>query len=160
MPNGNVHALSTTLIGGIVSPLLVLSVGQPTPVAVAFAAGCLVGIVVNPDLDVRTGSHSYDVMKKTGGSLVGRLWRLLWQPYARLIPSHRHPLSHFPVLGTILRLGYMIIVPVLVWWLLGFFVRLPPIPSLSITPLVFWGVLGLMVSDTLHTLLDWFWPWR
>ena len=164
MPNGNLHALSSALLGGVGCSLLALSFGQPGPIAAAFATGCLIGVVINPDLDVRTGSHAYEVLRATGGKLFGsplsKAWRWFWWPYARLIPRHRHPFSHLPILGTVLRLGYLLALPTLVWWVLGFFVRLPDLPRLPHTPLISWGVLGLLLSDTLHTLMDWFWPWQ
>ena len=144
--------------------MLVLAVGQPIEVAAAFACGCLAGIIINPDLDVRTGTRAYGVVRDTGGKLVGtplsKAWRLFWWPYARLIPRHRHPLSHLPILGTTLRLGYLILFPMLVWWLLSFFITLPHLPDLTITPLIFWGILGLVAADTLHALMDRFWPWQ
>ncbi len=164
MPNGNIHALSSALLGGVGCSLLALSFGQPGPVAAAFAGGCLAGIIINPDLDVRTGSHAFEVVRDTGGKLLGsplsKAWRWFWWLYARMIPRHRHPLSHWPILGTVIRLGYLIFLPALIWWLLGFFVTLPRLPSLRINPLVGWGVLGLALSDTLHALMDWFWPWQ
>ena len=108
-------------VNSMPSPLALLPVcwprwciwpGSRSPTALAFAAGCAVGLVVTPDLDVRQRStHSETIMRHSGGCLGGVLWSLLWLPYAYLIPRHRRPLSHWPVIGTALRLLYLLAVP-------------------------------------------------
>ena len=159
MPNGKTHALATTITGGLISPLLITVLHQPMVHAVAFAGGCLAGLIINPDLDVQTGNRGFRVVHKTGGPLIGQIWRLFWYPYARwLIPRHRHPLSHLPILGTLIRLAYLFLVPAFLWWVLGHFISLPNLPRLSITLELQWAAAGLMIVDTIHTLMDWTWP--
>jgi uncharacterized metal-binding protein len=92
-------------------------------------------------------------MRHTGGCL-GSIWRLLWLPYALLIPRHRHPLSHWPILGTTLRLVYLLAVPVLLWWVAGHIIPLPALPHLTLTPLIGWSVAGLALVDALHWGMD------
>jgi len=97
-------------------------------------------------------------MRQTGGSLVARMWRIFWYPYARwLIPRHRHPLSHLPVLGTALRLAYLCLVPALAWAAFTLFLPLPPLPSLTLTLNLQWAIAGLVMVDALHALMDWTW---
>jgi uncharacterized metal-binding protein len=60
--------------------------------------------VVTPDLDVRhRDTHSETIMRWSGGCIVGAIWNLLWLPYDYIIPRHRHPLSHWPILSTTIR---------------------------------------------------------
>jgi uncharacterized metal-binding protein len=156
MPDGKTHALATVIAAGAVSPWIHLIYAQPVATAVAFSAGCLAGLVINPDLDVPSGSRAYIIMRRTSGTLVGKLWQLFWYPYARwLIPHHRHPLSHWPLLGTAIRLAYLLVVPSLIWWVVGQFVALPPLPRLTLTLHLQWALAGLAFADTLHTLMDW-----
>ena len=154
MPSGKIHAIATSLTAGVLAPVIYL-VGQPVTTALGFAAGCAVGLVVTPDLDVRQRStHSETIMRRSGGCPVGLLWNLLWLPYAYLIPRHRHPLSHWPLLGTVLRLVYQLAVPAVAWWVLGHIVALPALQRLALTPLIGWGIAGLMLVDTLHYVMD------
>lgn len=75
---------------------------------VLVAGGCLLGLVIEPDLDVDHVTASETRMIKLFGPL-GLLWVVLWHPYAKLI-NHRSPLSHYPVLGTVLRYAYLLVI--------------------------------------------------
>ena len=154
MPSGKAHALATCLTAGMLAPAVYLA-GQPVTTALAFAAGCAVGLVVTPDLDVRyRDTHSGTIVRRSGGCLIGMLWSLLWLPYAYLIPRHRHPLSHWPVIGTATRLLYFLAVPALAWWVMGHIISLPALPRLALTPLAGWGIAGLALVDALHWGMD------
>ena len=154
MPSGKAHAIATCLTAGALAPVVYLA-GQPVTTALAFAAGCAVGLVVTPDLDVRLrNTHSETIMRRSGGCLVGLLWNMLWLPYAYLIPRHRHWLSHTPFLGTVLRLVYLLAAPALTWWVVGHIIPLPALPRLALTPLIGWGIAGLALVDTLHWGMD------
>jgi len=154
MPSGKIHAFATCVTAGALAPVICLT-GQPITTALGFAAGCMIGLVVTPDLDVRQRStHAETIMRRSGGCLVGALWNLLWLPYAYLIPRHRHPLSHWPILGTVLRLVYLLAVPAVAWWVLGHIIALPVLPHLALTPLIGWGIAGLALVDMLHYLMD------
>jgi uncharacterized metal-binding protein len=143
-------------VAGAGAPLIYLLTGQPVTTALAFAGGCMLGLVVTPDLDVRQrDTHAGTIMRHSAGGCLGGLWRLLWLPYALLIPKHRHPLSHWPILGTALRLVYLLVVPVLIWWVIGHFLPMPDLPRLTLTPLAVWAIGGLGLVDTLHALMDW-----
>jgi uncharacterized metal-binding protein len=156
MPSGKVHAIATCVAAGTLSPVVYLA-AQSIPAALAFAGGCMVGLVVTPDLDVRDrDTHSETIMRHARHCL-GAIWNVLWWPYARLIPRHRHPLSHWPILGTVLRLVYLLMIPVFLWWGLGRLVSLPsPLPVLS-NPLTWWAIGGLALVDVLHWGMDRAW---
>jgi uncharacterized metal-binding protein len=155
MPSGKIHAAATVIAAGVVSPLLALVARQPVEHAAAFAAGCMVGLVVTPDLDVRhRDTHSETIIRRTGGCFPGALWNLFWLPYAYLVPCHRHWLSHAPLLGTALRVIYLLLVPALFWWILGHFLPMPRLPAIALTPTIWWGLGGLALVDALHALMD------
>jgi uncharacterized metal-binding protein len=62
---------------------------------IATAAHFLGGYWLSPDLDIKSRPFlRWGVLK------------IIWLPYQRLIP-HRSPLSHAPVLGSLLRLAYL-----------------------------------------------------
>lgn len=156
MPSGKIHAITTTLAAGLLAPAVVIVAKQPVDHAVAFAAGCMFGLVLTPDLDVDQWTRSHTLVRRSAGWLVGSLWYLFWWPYARLIP-HRSPLSHTPVVGTLLRLMYILALPAMGWWLLASStaIPLPPIPALPApTPQLMWALGGLILVDTLHVVLD------
>lgn len=70
------------------------------PLVPAMAMGFLLGgLYLSPDLDIRSRPY--------------RRWGLLrwyWWPYQKLIP-HRNWMSHWPIIGTAIRLGYLLVIP-------------------------------------------------
>lgn len=159
MATGRHHAIATAVVGGALSAGLYMLAHCPLPETVLFACGCLTGLVINPDLDIRRSTHAVRVVRNSTGQLgqiFGWLWYLLWWPYAYLIPRHRHPLSHLPVIGTAGRLLYLGVFLAAAYALLDWFFVLPaltefPAPALN---LLAWWAGGLGVIDTLHVLLD------
>jgi uncharacterized metal-binding protein len=159
MSDGKTHALATVILGGVLAPGLYLMAHVSAENSLAFAGGCLTGLIINPDLDIRRFTHAEQVMRASGGKLgrlLAGLWYTLWWPYAHLIPFHRHPLSHFPLIGTILRLVYLAAAIGLAAWLASWVVALPdPTPLFGLlAPLFGWGFGGLASVDGLHTLMD------
>jgi uncharacterized metal-binding protein len=148
VPSGIVHAKSSLILS---VPAFALaygaSHGQPGQVAsgAACALGCLLGIVLTPDLDQEgLSSSEYALVKWTMG--LGFVWVMLWYPYARLC-KHRSPLSHWPLLGTLGRLLYLGL-----WGGIAlYFGWKPPL----LPPMIFsWSVVGLLISDTAHWIMD------
>ena len=155
MASGNMHALATTIVAGIVGPGLVFGAGQHVSVGVASMLGCLLGQVVMPDLDVRHRPiHSQAIVRRTVGYRVFVVWYLLWLPYAYLIPHHRHWLGHLPFLGTVIRLVYLLAVPALIWYGISSAFYLPILPSPLFLSLGLWVFGGLALVDTVHFLMD------
>jgi uncharacterized metal-binding protein len=81
---------------------------------------------------------------------LGGLWISLWWPYAWLI-KHRSPISHAPILGTVVRLLYTWGIVLAANLFLGF----------SVDWVAFWThpvaigtVWGLLVSDVAHWWMD------
>lgn len=106
------------------------------------AAGAFLTVIVNPDLDIDRGNMGMSLVEKTYYP-AGIIWRHFWRPYALLI-KHRSPISHFPVLSTVLRLVYM-------YPLIYLFNKLLGGGGLQI-PVDF--VLWMIVSDIAHWLMD------
>jgi uncharacterized metal-binding protein len=118
------------------------------------------GWMLGPDLDHPTGSEP-----------LNRWWvlKFIWTPYRRwLIPHHRHPFSHWPVLGTAVRCLYLLSFLTLSLWLGGklapFFHLVPP-PfeeslfyywqlSVQYSRELLWGFIGLCAADVGHYAAD------
>ena len=141
MANGRVHAGDCLLIG-ILGGIIAESRGVPLLVCVAYGVGALAGILLSPDLDQDGLTNSETVVFRRS-RILGHTFFIYWYLYAIVI-KHRSPWSHFPILGTVVRVAYLS--PL--WWLLFIKVGLP-IPYLAIPALI-----GLAVADLLHWLRD------
>lgn len=154
MPSGRVHAAITAIsAAGLLAATW--KAGQPLVTTLAVAGGCLAGLLVTPDLDEDRPVRSHALVRRNLGSLPAFLWGLLWFPYARALP-HRHWLSHAPVVGTLLRVGYLAGLTWLGCALVGIpwpWEWLPP----GWAELMAWALLGLGVSDGLHWAADLSW---
>lgn len=151
MPKGEIHTLDTLVVSSLCAgggPALGLG-GEATGLLVF---GALTGLVMNPDLDVDSGSDAFNVVRSLGGPVLAAIWRAFWFPYAKLA-SHRSFWSHFPVVSTFIRVVYLavFIVPAV----LGILSYLEwPRPELGqLIPLGYW-FLGLVLSDTVHFVHD------
>lgn len=183
MPSGRIHAAATVLTAGFAGSLLYLYADAGAAASAAASLGCAAGLLLTPDLDVQTGSLSFALFRggfrrvRGIGPMLGFVWQWFWQPYARLIPRHRHAFSHFPILGTLGRLLYLLLVAGALYWMfqsLWLFAggiitlmtgtspfSLPQVPLAALLirqPLVWWWTGGLALVDALHTVMDWLWP--
>jgi uncharacterized metal-binding protein len=165
MPPGKIHHIATLTVA-VAAPLATLALGGSVAEALALCAGCAAGTLITPDLDVGGQVYSQRVARalagrnRPAGCLIGAAWLLLWWPYARLIPRHRHPLSHWPLLGTLGRLLYLGLVAALPLallalggWLAPGPLRLPSPPP-WLAPLAWRAFAGLALVDALHWALD------
>ena len=148
MPSGITHARSSLALavgGGL---LAFYQFDQSLLHSAALAGGSLLGILITPDLDVNEGCISREVVRRLAGPVLSAVWFAFWRPYSLVMP-HRSPLSHFPVLGTAVRLLYLSILPALVFWFSGGGVGALRFPEWG-----WWVVGGLALSDLLHFLMD------
>lgn len=150
MAPGIAHSRASSILSipaGVIVGLSLTSI----PHGVGAALGSLLGIVLTPDLDqISISKSEWRLVKKFGP--FGFIWCAYWWLYARIIP-HRSFWSHFPVIGTIIRLLYLS-TPIVI-----FCIWKDYIPDLSRISQVYrdlaWGTLiGLFVSDTLHLFMD------
>jgi uncharacterized metal-binding protein len=145
MPKGTTHAL---ISAGAAGAMLYLTYSSGPSEALALASGCLAGILISPDLDVDDGSLSTGIVRREAGRIPAFAWRALWYPYARLI-RHRSWLSHFPFIGTALRIAYLGLIAWLILLLLGH-----PWPWASLPDWVPFAMIGLSISDLMHWAAD------
>ncbi len=156
MPSGKVHSAVTTVLSIAGPAIFYYYFGFPVREMLLTGAGGLSGLFLTPDLDVDSGSVSQSNVRRAGGGLLGAAWTVLWKPYALLI-RHRSFLSHGPIIGTVIRLLYVVFVPWLVWLLLSRLVSWVPSPyQVAAVPAWFWWfAAGLAVVDCAHIFLDW-----
>ena len=124
----------------------------------ALSVGALLGLILTPDLDVNAGSISEDQVREMS-PFGENLWWIYWFPYRQVLP-HRSPFSHWPVIGTIVRLFYLGIPYFLA--LTFFYFAYPPYYTwlaqagfwLITLPYSHVALLGLMSADMLHFFMD------
>jgi uncharacterized metal-binding protein len=148
LSSGRTHAFVSTLAGGIIAGSMV-SLDVPSEIVIAVATGCFSGILLSPDHDLsENGNVTHSLVRNDFGDTLWLIWSIMWYPYGRLI-THRHFLSHTPVVSTIIRVMYVGLLPYIVVQLLDI--------DITIFDILFayWFV-GLCVSDTLHWIFDQF----
>jgi uncharacterized metal-binding protein len=150
MPSGKIHsALTLATASGVLAPYLIVQFdGNPY----WYVAGCVVGILVSPDMDVDKGNISDQIIRKISRPAQW-LWRLFWTPYALLVP-HRHFISHFPIFGTVLRVGYIFLIINLLNFLIRF-IAYNLDDTVSFVWLWNWSFFfGLCHVDAIHFVVD------
>lgn len=151
MPDGRTHAAISSC-----NLIAVAAIGAPMvvehrdwlPTYAAVLVGLTIGLLVTPDLDMK--QITLEERRAMRVPVLGRLWVMLWWPYAALIP-HRSPISHWPVIGTLLRAAWLgLIVTGVSWLIRSQGVTIDP-ALLGLLPfvLVAWGV-----QDLYHFLAD------
>ena len=121
----------------------------------AAGAGCLAGIFLTPDLDVGYFARILAMKEaKKEFPVLGRIWHILWIPYAAAIP-HRSPLSHWPVIGTAGRMAYLLLIFLLLATaVVGPDRAVTTLDMMMRYSLTHWFSVGLCVSDSIHWLMD------
>ena len=151
MADGKSHGRITLALTITMTPIVTIITLSPQK-SVMFSTGCLLGLIVEPDLDVNHVTESERRMIKVFGTLA-YFWIGLWLPYALIIP-HRSILSHMPILGTAIRLAYLLGWLYLLLGALGMQDWLFTVIQANLEALV-WLVLGLVIVDTGHWIADW-----
>ena len=151
MPDGGVHATIST-VAAVGLYLLGTHAGLPETTTQAIAAGCILGIMITPDLDVDQPVRSHQVVLRRFGPFIAALWRMVWLPYGLAI-RHRSWMSHMPVVGTLIRAAYLACIVSLVLWAAGRFGGFA-LRTEDVLNLIPWALIGLAVSDTLHWAAD------
>ena len=158
MASGRTHA-AISVAASPVAFFTALNYSGSVELASFAAVGCgIVGIVLTPDLDQQTKSWIENKMLRNQNiivALVGILHYWFWLPYAKAFP-HRAFATHFPIISTAIRLAYIAVGLLAVYWLatniLGMTFVLPDIDK--ILPYAVATIYGLTISDTLHWLTD------
>lgn len=132
MPSGRVHSI-ITLASAPATAALALAAGATQEQALYVTAGHLSGLVVQPDLDLVSTIRI---------PVIGWAWAAYWWPY-RYAMSHREAFSHAPLIGTLMRAGYIMPLWMVAWCIW---------PHLASVYLL-WA-LGLVLPDILHAVAD------
>lgn len=163
MADGATHIHSNLIVAGTIPPAIAVLLGEDA-FALGVCVGLLAGILLTPDLDLNQTVSSAvasngRLMRSRSwlARLVGWGWFVLWLPYALVVP-HRHPVSHWPFLGTAVRLGYLGALVYLGGWLVmgedwHWLARAAVSWGMG-NPAVTGGLSGLLASDILHWILD------
>ncbi len=153
MASGNLHTLGTVVLTPITASAAWELTGGDTHMTLMAGLGCLSGILISPDLDMRTRtvSERYVVRMSLG---LGWLWIAMWYPYALLF-KHRG-VSHAPICGTVSRILYMSLFYIGVAYFFYTFYQV----DILVWPQEYWLQLlvfavGLTISDLGHWVLDW-----
>ena len=133
MASGRSHSIASLTAATCFAVTAIYTVN---PALLWTAAGAFVGVALTPDLDHDDGTLSEYFMRGISDKLQ-RVWWAYWCPYRKLI-SHRSFFSHFPIVGTIIRVMYLF------WWL---YLAGHPLPPAFIN--------GLVAVDFLHWSMDW-----
>jgi uncharacterized metal-binding protein len=151
MPSGKIHtALTLSVLSGVAAPYLLVNLEGNV---YYYLLGNLAGILLTPDHDVDAGNFTDTIIRKVSPA-AQRVWRLFWTPYAKALP-HRGKFSHFPVLSTLVRLGYILIainmVNLVIRLILSFFGVVDTVFLWWWSWSFFWGLVHV---DTIHYLAD------
>jgi len=133
MSSGKTHAKISMCAAPVTAIVVAITTHNVWNGALA-GAGCVLGVIVSPDLDVDHRTYSETVLP----GVLGWVWTVYWWPYSRMF-KHRES-SHWVIIGTVLRVLYGF------WWL-------PLLCGVNLTDLL-WLWIGLAVSDALHWIAD------
>lgn len=161
MPSGRVHHRAWRRFRWLV-PLFVLAFGFYTGewlTAVAILPGYLLGSMVDPDMDM---PRKLTRAKQSWRKIWILSWMVIWwNLYGHIakvfLGGHRGCMTHLPFLGTILRLAWLLMPPILIGAMV-----MPSTTKALFTHIYTWNVLkgifvGLSVSDLVHVTLDLAW---
>lgn len=117
MASGRFHGM-VSIGAGVLAGGTLYYLTQDKAAAAALGGACMAGVIITPDLDEPNPSHSHYEVWHGCGAIFAMLWWLFWLPYTLIVTRHRSLMSHFPILSTIGRVGYLgtIMLPIL--WLI------------------------------------------
>ena len=148
MPMGSAHRAINTIVSVPLFGWIQVGFHLQTLEVALFAGGyTFATFFMNPDLDLASdGYQSWGLL------------RFYWLPYQKTM-THRSFWSHFPVVSTLLRVAYLLWLPVVLFFLLGASVQ-SAIRELAfdwnpvLREISLFTILGMVCSDTLHLFLD------
>lgn len=145
--NGRAHA-GTSLVLAAPVGIAVGLLARRIDAGILAALGSAAGVILSPDLDHEAITLSDAYIFIGLGNFLGFLWMLYWRPYVWLVP-HRSRLSHTPLVGTLVRVTYLLTIPAFLAARQGW---LEPLLSFigHLWPL--W--IGLAYSDVAHWVMD------
>lgn len=142
MPSGARHTQACMVVAASAGVALFL---YSPEAAFWCASGALAGVMLTCDHDL-PGNITYHYVRKYAGLPAEFLWKVVWLPYATLLP-HRGFISHAPIISTVIRLLYLWL-----WiWPVWYYLKLPyPVFTVNAG----WWLLGIGCADAVHSVLD------
>lgn len=167
MPDAHVHAGSVKAVATILTATAILQlagVNKNWYDTLPIAAGSLVGLVIDCDLDIDAGTLPMHQLKRAAlpGWVLGQFFAIYWKPYALLI-KHRSLISHAPIFSTLLRVVYLVPLVAALMLLLKallptlFYGEIWPFVTVNKDAIVWFGIrmlIGLIMADTAHFFMD------
>ena len=147
MTNGVNHARITTMLV-IPATMASMTVTQSPAIGLCVGIGVLSGLAIEPDLDIATLTYSERQLIKHYG-MWGRLWSAYWYFYG-LSFQHRSKWMHQPILGTAVRLLYLLWLPLLI----GLIFAPDIVTGFLFSEYFLAYFVGLVIADTGHWLAD------
>lgn len=150
MCNGKTHAVASVVTAVGTGTLLYCNNIASLLTSCQVAAGALLGVLISPDLDLMENGNYSMVILRQYSPVLAKAWRCMWWPYAKL--CHHRGVSHWPIIGTLLRTVY-IFFPILVIVVLLNWVCLESPITIHLEffiPYFF----GLALADLVHSILD------
>jgi len=138
MPNGKTHDKITFVIAPVVAGISYLITKDIKTTIIIFGCYLFASLMFNGDLD--TNSRPYN-----------RWWlfKMIWIPY-QLMFTHRSIFTHGLIIGTIVRLLYLGLIPIIILLVKGNLQLITSI-DLSMLLLIF---IGLESGSAVHTISD------
>ena len=177
MPSGKIHTRITTTAAVLSIPVIAITwlklLWVPWEIFWVIP-GILLGIFITPDLDHDATIVSHSYVNSLFGGIAFYWWYYLWHSYS-ISFKHRSVLSHAPIIGTLIRLTFLLFPPIIVlfrnqqtrfaqslkYLLISTALVIPLLAVIFVIALqtgsfyiVLFIILGLMLADFLHFIAD------
>lgn len=138
MPDGKTHDIITFVIAPVVVGISYYLTKDIKTTGIIFSSYLFASLMFNGDLDI--DSRPYN-----------RWWlfKMIWIPY-QLMFSHRSIFTHGLIIGTVVRIVYVSIIPIIILYFKG---DLNIIKSIDIN-LIILLFIGLESGSAVHTIAD------
>jgi uncharacterized metal-binding protein len=177
MPSGKIHTRITIATAVLSTPIIIIAwlrlLWVPWEIFWVIP-GILLGIFITPDLDHDATIVSHRYVNGLFGGVAFYWWYYLWHSYS-ISFKHRSTLSHAPIIGTVIRLTFLLFPPIIVLFRnqqtrFAQSLKYLVISTVMIIPIlgvifvlagqtgdfyiVLFVVMGLMLADFLHFIAD------
>lgn len=159
--NGKAHGMATKICAPIVGAAIAFTM-KDIGLGLAAAVGCLIGLVVDPDLDCNSTLSLMNASRWRMMKLwrpLGYVWFVIWWPYGKWF--YHRGISHTPIIGTATRIMYLLLLPVSVSSgaiLMGYDLSMPLMDLhgwlRGHALYIFFVLFGLCLSDFAHWAMD------
>lgn len=139
MPNGKTHDKITLVLAPVVFILTYVLTNHFINTLIIFLSYLFASFMFNGDLD--TNSKPYN-----------RWWlfKMIWIPY-QLLFAHRSVFTHGIIIGTLIRIVYLLVIPVIFLLLNNSLVYYINLINWDMFLIV---LIGLEIGSTIHTISD------